>query len=151
MRAAAADDLEAVARLAASEEAAHWDVSAFRGYLEEDKDGFLHKAFFVAVSAEHVVGFVVATWVLGDSHGELLNLAVAREARRNGVARALCFAVGDWIGELGARELDLEVRVSNLGAIALYEGLGFAGYGVRANYYQHPVEDALLMRWQVSG
>ena len=41
--------------------------------------------------------------------------------------------------------LTLEVRVSNEGAINLYESFGFKSLGVRKKYYQNNNEDALIM------
>ena len=51
----------------------------------------------------------------------------------------------DKIIKEGAEEIFLEVRPSNHGARSLYEKLGFQILGVRKNYYQSPVEDALIM------
>ena len=39
----------------------------------------------------------------------------------------------------------LEVRKSNQPAIGLYEKLGFTRDGLRKNYYENPIEDAVLM------
>jgi ribosomal-protein-alanine N-acetyltransferase len=58
----------------------------------------------------------------------------------------LCLAVADWCRDRGARALELEVRAGSVGAIALYDGLGFVVAGRRAGYYREPAEDALLMR-----
>jgi [ribosomal protein S18]-alanine N-acetyltransferase len=43
------------------------------------------------------------------------------------------------------RGYTLEVRVSNLTAIALYEHFGFEASGVRRGYYTDNREDALIM------
>lgn len=45
-----------------------------------------------------------------------------------------------------ARELSLEVRVSNAPAIALYEKYGFQRAGIKARYYRDNHEDAYDMR-----
>jgi ribosomal-protein-alanine N-acetyltransferase len=45
----------------------------------------------------------------------------------------------------GARNLTLEVRVSNTGAQALYHRFGLAPAGIRKNYYVETNEDALVM------
>ncbi|MFR6377514.1 MAG: hypothetical protein ACLUN5_14145 [Oscillospiraceae bacterium] len=45
-----------------------------------------------------------------------------------------------------ASALTLEVRDSNAPAIALYDSLGFEQIGLRKNYYQHPKEDARILR-----
>ena len=46
---------------------------------------------------------------------------------------------------LGATRATLEVRASNVGALRLYERLGFYIAATRRNYYTHPVEDALIL------
>jgi ribosomal-protein-alanine N-acetyltransferase len=40
----------------------------------------------------------------------------------------------------------LEVRVSNIAARKLYEKIGFVQVGQRKAYYQHPAEDALILK-----
>jgi ribosomal-protein-alanine N-acetyltransferase len=45
----------------------------------------------------------------------------------------------------GARSVSLEVRKSNLGAQAMYEGFGFRPVGVRRGYYVETGEDAIVM------
>jgi ribosomal-protein-alanine N-acetyltransferase len=45
----------------------------------------------------------------------------------------------------GTRGYTLEVRVSNHGAIRLYERLGFQPTGIRRGYYTDNREDALIM------
>ena len=50
------------------------------------------------------------------------------------------------LAKLGSRCLTLEVRASNVPAIALYEKLGFSQAGRRPNYYRNPREDALILR-----
>lgn len=78
-----------------------------------------------------------------DRVWHLMNVAVAPEQRRRGVARKL---ISRLLEEAG-RELPvtLEVRVSNHAAISMYEGLGFRSAGVRPRYYQDNGEDALIM------
>jgi ribosomal-protein-alanine N-acetyltransferase len=46
----------------------------------------------------------------------------------------------------GTAAVYLEVRTSNVVARALYEGRGFSLVGRRTGYYQHPTEDALVLR-----
>ena len=78
----------------------------------------------------------------------MMNIAVASTHRRRGIARKL---VEELIRQLDAYQLTLEVRVSNSGAIALYESLGFRQVGLRKNYYRKPKEDALILRkeWKI--
>ena len=91
--------------------------------------------FLVAAAGETVLGYANFLHVLDE--GDIGNVAVAPEFRRQGVAAAL----------LDLAFLTLEVRVSNAPAIALYRKHGFQTVGQRRNYYQKPDEDALLMTW----
>jgi len=70
----------------------------------------------------------------------LLNSSVA--ARRGDFFTAL--AVELRTGQ--SAELLLELRASNLPALAFYRSLGFTEAGRRPRYYHDPIEDALLMR-----
>jgi [ribosomal protein S18]-alanine N-acetyltransferase len=73
----------------------------------------------------------------------LMNVAVAPEHRRRGIATEL---IEHLFGETGRGErYTLEVRISNLAAIAMYEGFGFRSAGRRRHYYHDNGEDALIM------
>lgn len=100
--------------------------------------------WIVAMDADKLVGYVGSQSVLGWS--DMMNLAVLPNYRRQGIGEAL---VAELISKLQQREntcLTLEVRVSNLAAIALYEKMGFVQVGRRPNYYHNPKEDALILR-----
>ena len=67
--------------------------------------------------------------------------------RRQGLGRALVLALCESLRQkMQATVLTLEVRDSNAPAAALYASLGFAQIGLRKNYYQHPKEDARILR-----
>ena len=90
-----------------------------------------------------VQGFAVVWLVHDELH--VLNVAVAPEARRQGVARAILDRVEAQGREQGARVAMLEVRRGNAPAIALYRSLGYREVGVRPRYYAEDGEDALVM------
>ena len=75
----------------------------------------------------------------------VMNIAVAPEYRRRGVARALLERVFEITAIDPRRGYTLEVRVSNTDAIRLYERLGFESRGIRRAYYTDNREDALVM------
>src|SRR5438876_360799 len=96
-------------------------------------------------------GAIVAYGVLLFAPGEaqLLNLTVAPEVRRLGIGRAL---LGRFLADAGARGAEqcfLEVRVSNIPAIALYAQEGFVPVARRIGYYPSAgaasPEDGLVM------
>lgn len=92
---------------------------------------------------EVLVGFVVFWLVHDEVH--ILNVVTAREARRRGVGRALMEEAADAGRRRGAVLATLEVRRSNLAALALYRSLGYRQVGVRPNYYSDEGEDAVVM------
>ena len=125
-------DLEAIAAIQyCSPEAVQWNP---RDYLAYD--------FWVATAADAVAGFLVFRQVAPDE-GEILNLAVSPDFRRQGVAkRLLQTALQDFSGTFF-----LEVRESNRGALELYKSLGFQEFSRRSEYYQFPSESAIVMKF----
>jgi [ribosomal protein S18]-alanine N-acetyltransferase len=94
-----------------------------------------------ATDGEELLGYLVCSRY--DQVWHLMNVAVAPERRRAGIARGL---IARLVEEAGGRlPFTLEVRVSNRPAIAMYERLGFRSAGVRPRYYQDNGEDALIM------
>lgn len=100
--------------------------------------------WLVAVEGDTLVGYVGSQTCMDET--DMMNIAVSPAHRRNGVGKALIEALVAALKEKGSRCLTLEVRASNEGAIALYQGLGFAQIGLRKNYYHNPKEDALILR-----
>jgi ribosomal-protein-alanine N-acetyltransferase len=90
-----------------------------------------------------VTGYIVFWHVEDEMH--ILNLAVADAYRRQGIARKLVLAGVKRAARKGARRAFLEVRASNAAAQKLYSGLGFSGSFIRRDYYDSPVEDAVIM------
>jgi ribosomal-protein-alanine N-acetyltransferase len=74
-----------------------------------------------------------------------MNVAVAPERRRQGIASALLHRLLELTTDDALRGYTLEVRISNLGAIRLYERFGFRRKGIRRGYYTDNREDALIM------
>jgi ribosomal-protein-alanine N-acetyltransferase len=96
-----------------------------------------------ATVGDQLVGYVICSKYADVWH--LMNVAVEPEMRRRGTASTLIGAMFEKAGP-GAR-VTLEVRLSNTGAIAMYERFGFTSEGRRKRYYQDNGEDALIMWW----
>jgi len=90
-----------------------------------------------------VVGFAVVRQV-GDD-GELLQIAVDKAARRKGVGDSLMVAVLEYAAKNALGSVFLEVREGNEAAVQLYRKHGFESVRVRKDYYNDPVEDAVVM------
>lgn len=115
-----------------------WSVAALTEELDNP-----HAVFYAATDGEQVLGYAGMHHV-GDE-GYIDNVAVAPEARRQGVARALMSALEEYGRERSLYRLTLEVRASNAPAIALYEGAGYVSDGVRPKFYAKPTEDAVIL------
>jgi [ribosomal protein S18]-alanine N-acetyltransferase len=100
-----------------------------------------------ALDQDELVGYCVCSRY--DTVWHVMNVAVAPERRREGVAAALLSHLFDEADKPG-EQYTLEVRPSNAGAIALYESFGFKRAGLRKGYYHDNKEDALIM-WRTAG
>ena len=92
-------------------------------------------------------GLLLARVIMDEA--EVLTLAVAPEARRQGVARGLLAAAMTAARERDARTMFLEVAVNNAAAQALYRQAGFVEAGRRSRYYADG-GDALILRVRVA-
>jgi len=117
-----------------------WSAKVFINEIEMMRRG--ERCYLVARQRNEVVGYAGAMFVVGDAH--VTNIAVSPRAQRKGFATRLLAELAWASIEHGAVALTLEVRVSNIGAQALYERFGFESAGVRTKYYEN-VEDAMVM------
>ena len=92
---------------------------------------------------DELVGYLIISRYVDAWH--VMNVAVSPERRRRGIAMMLLERLFELTAGRGHRGYTLEVRVSNVEAIALYERLGFRARGVRRGYYTDNREDALIM------
>ncbi|MGA2419814.1 MAG: ribosomal protein S18-alanine N-acetyltransferase [Candidatus Acidiferrum sp.] len=133
-------DAAAVAQLtAATPQVAQWSEQSYAQLFDL---GYL--CWVAVVPPDARVGGFLVTRTLGPE-AEILNLVVAPEQRRTGIAAALLEAAERSFLTAHANRAYLEVRASNAQAIAFYKKHRFIPTGSRRNYYQYPKEAALLM------
>lgn len=120
-----------------------WSRRLFEEALESENTA----ALVARTEDGAVMGYLVCTVILDE--GNVDNIAVAPEVRRQGVARSLLEVFHGFARETGLRWLTLEVRPSNEGAVSLYREMGYAEAGRRKNYYRKPREDAIIMRLEL--
>lgn len=139
IRSAVLADVEAMAAIERRAFSDPWSEASFREALTS-----AWTFGIVAQTGRGVAGYLIAREVAGT--GEVLNLAVAPEARRRGIGGGLLEAGLVALQRRRVTEVFLEVRESNRSAQALYLGRGFRPVGQRAAYYRNPREDALVLR-----
>ena len=115
---------------------APWSLAMF--VLELSKPSGICLA---AETEDGIVGYLVCSRYADVWH--LMNVAVDPDRRREGIAERL---LDELLTAAGRDDrYTLEVRVSNHGAIAMYERFGFRRAGRRRRYYQDNGEDAMIM------
>lgn len=135
------DQVEALERLCFPEDP--WSRQIFEEALADSAAVNL-----AAVGPEGaVLGYVNCTIILDE--GDVGNVAVHPDCRRQGAASALLVAFRRIGEKRGLDHIMLMVRVSNAPARALYARHGYVDVGLRKNYYLHPREDAIYMRLEL--
>lgn len=99
--------------------------------------------YCVAEDNGSIVGYVGTLHVLDE--GNIINVAVIPTCRCRGIAKGLMEYLFSELKSVGVKNITLEVRKSNTDAIYLYESFGFKAEGIRKNFYERPVEDAVIM------
>ena len=134
-----AKDLDVVEAIEQESYPTPWSRSMF--------DAELRKPSSLAIGAftddGDLVGYAFVSRYVDAWH--VMNVAVAHAFRRRGIASALLERLFAVTATDPRRGYTLEVRVSNTGAIMLYERLGFESRGLRRGYYTDNREDALIM------
>ena len=103
--------------------------------------------FFVAEDRGAVVGFVAGITAVGERgvYGRVFSIAVREAYQGLGVGTQLMKGVIAAFHQKKIRDIILEVRSHNLGAVRFYQRLGFVVTGMEYGYYRDG-EDAIIMR-----
>ena len=113
--------------------------------IEEEAYGKHHWAkYYTAKTSDGTLAGYAGTWHIIDE-GHITTIAVKKEFLRNHIGEAIIHRIIEDCMKDGVKYLTLEVRVSNIPAIKLYEKYGFQSLGTRKGYYQDNNEDALIM------
>ena len=131
-------DLEQVTAIERASFRRPWKPGGFRTEMEREPSVCL-----VARDGFTVLGYLIFWRLPPEIH--ILNIAVHPKARARGLGTLLMDYLTEYAREYKMELIHLEVRPSNLAAIALYRKAGFETVGCRKNYYAEDHEDALLM------
>lgn len=131
-------DVPFISRLEEETFSMPWSEASFLQMIEQED-----ARYFVAEEDGQLLGGCGLLLIAGE--GNITNVAVAKEARRRGVGTGLLRHLLSEGEKEGLSAYTLEVRVSNTAAIGFYRKLGFVSEGIRPNFYEKPVEDAMIM------
>ncbi len=153
LRLAQAGDVDALAAIELVSQPDPWsdemfarelDLAWSRTWIVEDASDRVLEA-----GSGQALAFLVF-WIVEDE-AHVLSVATAPAARRKGVAKHLMSTLIDACEQRKIGGITLEVRAGNVGARALYSGLGFRKIGRRKAYYPDNDEDAIVMHRSVGG
>ena len=126
-----------------------WPTEHFRTSLENSNN-----LSYVLMLGDKLIGYVIATLAIDSA--DILNITIDSGYQRQGYATKLLNHIVNEFSEKGAKEVFLEVRVSNNGAISFYNSQGFKQISVRNNYYMKNSndsterEDGIIMRLEIA-
>ncbi|MBL8941675.1 MAG: ribosomal protein S18-alanine N-acetyltransferase [Myxococcales bacterium] len=140
LRPASVADLDGIAAVEAASFEAPWSRELFAQELERP----IARVLVADDDDDEVLGFACWWSVVDEAH--LLRIAVDPRARRAGLGARLLAAVLRDATVGGCARVELEVGRRNVAALRLYIAAGFVEVGVRRGYYQHPPDDAVLLR-----
>lgn len=130
-------DIEAVAILEAENFSEPWSANSFIEEIRKETS-----LYIVAYEGETLVG--ICGLVTSFDEGEVLNVSVAKEYRKQGIAYQMLQHLLNEGERKGIKHFTLEVREGNVPARTLYEKLGFVCEGIRPNFYRNPAENAAI-------
>lgn len=132
-------DIESVAELEQQIFSSPWRKESIeKAYLIEAN-------IYLVAEVEGKIAGYCGLWTSFET-ADLCNIAVHPEHRRKGIADAILKESFGFCRQRQVEQMLLEVRKSNVSAIALYCKNGFKNIDIRKNYYKNPVEDAIIMQ-----
>ena len=131
------EDLDRVCKMEEESFSMPWKREDFEKLIEDACSRYL-----VIDEDGYVFGAAGYTDMVGE--GYINNVVIDKEYRGRGYSKKVLEAVIESGMDAGIYDFTLEVRVSNLPAIRLYEAVGFENAGVRKGFYDHPKEDAYV-------
>ncbi len=117
----------------------HWSRQTFIDELSAENGHYIR-----AIENNKTIGYSGFRYVLDEAH--ITTLAVDKKFRKKNIGTMLIARLIEDAKSKAIKKLYLEVRQSNIPAQKIYKKLGFKVLDRRREYYQHPVEDALVMQ-----
>ena len=117
----------------------HWSKDSFLSEINNE----LARYYCATDETGKILGYAGTWQILDEVH--ITNIAVDPDLHRKHIGEALLTAIIEDCYKHMVKYITLEVRVSNIAAIGLYEKYGFKSFGTRKGYYQNNNEDALIM------
>lgn len=131
------EDVPFISRLEEETFSMPWSANDFLEMIEKDD-----ARYYVAEKDGRLLGGCGVLLIAGE--GNITNVVITPEARNQGIGTGMLRHLMKESEQEGIKAFTLEVRVSNVSAIHVYEKLGFVSEGIRPGFYEKPSEDAMI-------
>lgn len=131
-------DLQQVVKMEQQIFSQPWREEDFAAGITKDE-----MLYYVVERNGEILGYCGLHKILEE--GDITNVAIKETCRGQGLGYDMIKEVLQRGQEQGITAFTLEVREGNGSAIRLYEKLGFESAGIRKNFYEKPVENAVIM------
>ena len=132
------DNVSGVAELEKQNFSDGWSEASLREELDNP-----YALYLVALDDSDIV-IGAAGFIQSMDEADIMNVSVAKDVRRQGIASKLLTTLLDEGKKRGINAFTLEVRETNTSARALYEKFGFENAGTRKDFYTNPADNAVI-------
>lgn len=148
--AAAGSDVAEIMRIAATSGLSHWSENEYHKEISRADSIFLK----ITDDTGRLCGFIIGRIIPGsikndEPDAEIYNIAVTPDARNRGAGTRLIKSFFDRCRGFSVQNIWLEVRAANASAREFYRKNGFSHFSMRRNFYNNPVEDAIVMKLSI--
>jgi [ribosomal protein S18]-alanine N-acetyltransferase len=140
IRKAEIEDIKSVFEIQQKQNLSYWSIEDYQSEIDNNDAVFL-----VAESEDKIVGFILARLITTLKVAEIVNLAVVGKYQKREIGKILLTELSKILITANYKKIELEVREQNLKAINFYLKNNFIKDGIRKNFYQNPVDNAVLM------
>jgi [ribosomal protein S18]-alanine N-acetyltransferase len=140
IRKAELQDIEDVFEIQEKENLSYWSIEDYQSEINNSESIFL-----VAEVDKKTVGFIFARLITTLKVCEIINFGVTGKYQNQGTGKRLIDSLTEILRVLNYEKIELEVREQNMKAINFYLKNNFIKDGIRSNFYQNPIDNAVLM------
>jgi ribosomal-protein-alanine acetyltransferase len=140
IRKAEIEDIKSVFEIQEKQQLSYWSIEDYNSEIDNNDAVFL-----VAESEDKIAGFILARLIATLKAVEIVNFAVFEKYQKRGIGKLLLTELSSVLITSNYKKIELEVREQNLKAINFYLKNKFIKDGIRKNFYQNPIDNAVLM------
>jgi ribosomal-protein-alanine acetyltransferase len=121
----------------------YWSIEDYQNEVENPN------SIFLVAEEKAIIGFILMRLITSLDVAEISNVGIKKEFQKQGIGKLFFGEIIKELKPLNIKKIELEVRQQNLQAINFYKKFHFKQDGIRKNFYQNPLDDAILMSREI--